>query len=65
MKFLLDHDVPDDMSYSLESLGHEVVKLREILPGASPDENVLGMRPRAVASSLPATGTTLSGSLPA
>ena len=41
MKFLLDHDVPDDVSYSLESLGHEVVKLREVLPGASPDENVL------------------------
>ena len=35
MKFLLDHDVPDDVSYSLESLGHEVVKLREVLPGVA------------------------------
>lgn len=41
MKFLLDHDVPDDLSFSLESLGHEVVKLREILPAAAPDESVL------------------------
>jgi hypothetical protein len=41
VKFLLDHDVPDDLSFSLESLGHEVVKLREILPAAAPDESVL------------------------
>ena len=24
MKFLLDHDVPDDLSYLLEQLGHDV-----------------------------------------
>lgn len=41
MKFLLDHDVPDDLSFSLESLGHEVLRLREILPAASPDGKVL------------------------
>ena len=31
MKFLLDHDVPDDIAFSLEALGHAVVKLREVL----------------------------------
>lgn len=29
MKFLLDHDVPDDLSYLLEQLGHEVTLLRK------------------------------------
>lgn len=32
VKFLLDHDVPDDLSYLLEQLGHEVVLLRRALP---------------------------------
>ena len=41
MKFLLDHDVPDDLSYLLEQLGHEVTLLRKALPGDSPDEAVL------------------------
>ena len=27
MKFLLDHDVPDDLSYLLEELAHEVTLL--------------------------------------
>ena len=31
MKFLFDHDVPDDAAFSLEALGHVVVKL----PGES------------------------------
>jgi hypothetical protein len=38
VKFLLDHDVPDDLSYLLEQLGHEVVLLRKALPGDSSDE---------------------------
>ena len=42
MKFLLDHDVPDDLAFSLEALGHEVVKLREVLPMTTPDDEVLG-----------------------
>ena len=29
MKFLLDHDVPDDMAFSLEALGHAIIKLRQ------------------------------------
>lgn len=41
MKFLLDHDVPDDLSYLLAQLGHEVVLLRKALPGDSSDEAVL------------------------
>ncbi len=41
MKFLLDHDVPDDASFALEAMGHEVVKLRELLPVTTPDDQVL------------------------
>ena len=41
MRFLLDHDVPDDAAFSLEALGHEVVKLREVLPMTTPDVEVL------------------------
>ena len=41
MKFLLDHDVPDDLSYLLKQLGHDVTLLREALPGDSSDEAVL------------------------
>lgn len=32
MKFLLDHDVPDDLSYLLEQPGHNVALLRKALP---------------------------------
>ena len=41
MKFLLDHDVPDDIAFSLEALGHTVVKLREVLSVTTPDDEVL------------------------
>ena len=41
MKFLLDHDVPDDLSYLLEQLGHEVTLLRKALSGDSSDEAIL------------------------
>jgi len=41
VKFLLDHDVPDDIEYSLAALGHAVLKLREVLPTTAPDEEVL------------------------
>lgn len=41
MKFLLDHDVPDDLSYLLEQLGHDVALLRKALPGDASDEAVL------------------------
>jgi hypothetical protein len=29
VKFLLDHDVPDDLSYLLEQLGHDIAFLRK------------------------------------
>ena len=41
MKFLLDHDVPDDLSYLLEELTHQVVLLRKVLPEDASDESVL------------------------
>lgn len=41
MKFLLDHDVPDDLSHLLDQMGHAVVFLRDILPATTPDEQVL------------------------
>jgi len=40
VKFLLDHDVPDDLSYLLEELNHDVTLLRKALPGDSSDEAV-------------------------
>jgi predicted nuclease of predicted toxin-antitoxin system len=39
--FLLDHDVPDDIAYSLLELGHEVLKLRELLAPTTLDQEVL------------------------
>jgi hypothetical protein len=41
VKLLLDHDVPDDVAFSLEALGHAVVKLREVLSVRTPDDEVL------------------------
>jgi len=41
MKFLLDHDVPVDISYSLTELGHSVVRLPEVLDPSAKDEQVL------------------------
>lgn len=41
MKFLLDHDVPDDLSYLLRELGHEVLRLHDVLPHETADPLVL------------------------
>jgi predicted nuclease of predicted toxin-antitoxin system len=41
MKFLLDHDVPDELSFLLTHLGHDVTLLRQAIPVDSPDEKVL------------------------
>ena len=41
MKFLLDHDVPDDLSYLLRQLDHDVTLLRNVLPRDSSDDAVL------------------------
>jgi len=32
VKFFLDHDVPDDLSYLLDELGHDVTLLRKPFP---------------------------------
>jgi len=29
VRFVFDHDVPDDLSFALQAMGHEVVKLRD------------------------------------
>jgi len=42
MTFLLDHDTPDDLSYSLQTLNHGVVYLRNALPITAEDKDVLG-----------------------
>ena len=41
MKFLLDHDVPEDLTYLLQELGHEVLRLRDVLPQDASDPVVL------------------------
>jgi predicted nuclease of predicted toxin-antitoxin system len=41
MTFLLDHDAPDDLTYSLRALGHEVVLLRDVMPVRTDDTTVL------------------------
>ncbi len=41
MKFLLDHDVPDGLSFMIAQLGHEAVLLRQVLPRDSSDFVVL------------------------
>lgn len=40
MKFLFDHDMPDDLGHVLRQLGHTVVLLREVLPDATEDPDV-------------------------
>jgi predicted nuclease of predicted toxin-antitoxin system len=39
--FFLDHDAPHDLTYSLRTLGHEVVLLRDALPVTADDATVL------------------------
>jgi predicted nuclease of predicted toxin-antitoxin system len=41
VRFLLDHDVPEDLNYLLKQLGHDVTLLREAMPKDSSDEAVL------------------------
>ena len=41
MKFLLDHDVPDDMAYGLTAMGHGVFKVRELIDPQTTDDVVL------------------------
>ncbi len=41
MRFLFDHDVPDEMAWSLRAMGHEVAELRSVLPKDAKDRDVL------------------------
>lgn len=41
MKFLLDQDVPEDLTYLLRELNHDVVRLRDVLPSEATDPAVL------------------------
>jgi len=41
LKSLLDDDVPEDLSYLLRELGHEVHRLRDVLPLETADPLVL------------------------
>lgn len=41
MNFLLDNDVPEELSYLLEHLGYQVSRVREALPRAASDAAVL------------------------
>jgi predicted nuclease of predicted toxin-antitoxin system len=41
MTFFLDHDAPDDLTYSLVALDHKVILLRDVLPITADDVSVL------------------------
>jgi len=41
MTFLLDHDIPDDIAFSLRALGHQSIYLRDILAIETADLDVL------------------------
>ena len=41
MRFLLDHDVPDDLTYLLRELHHEAARLRDVLQPEATDSAVL------------------------
>jgi predicted nuclease of predicted toxin-antitoxin system len=41
MTFLLDHDVPDNIIFSLRALGYGVTRLRDVLPKEAADHEVL------------------------
>ena len=44
MNFFFDHDVPEDAAFALEAMGHKVVRLREVLPTTTTDDEVFRTR---------------------
>ncbi len=40
MTFFFDHDVPEDAAFALEALGHQVIRLRQVLPTTTKDDEV-------------------------
>jgi predicted nuclease of predicted toxin-antitoxin system len=41
VKFLLDHDVPEDLTYLLRELKHDVLRLRDVVSPEAADAAVL------------------------
>jgi predicted nuclease of predicted toxin-antitoxin system len=41
VRFLFDHDVPDDLAYLLRELGHIIIFVREVMERTSADVEVL------------------------
>ncbi len=40
MTFFFDHDVPEDAAFALEAMGHQVIRLRQVLPTTITDDEV-------------------------
>ena len=40
MIFFFDHDVPEDAAFALEAMGHQVIRLRQVLPTTTKDDEV-------------------------
>ena len=40
MKFLLDHDVPEQVGQVLRYWGHEAIPLKDVLPVTASDEEI-------------------------
>ena len=40
MRFFLDHDLPEDVALLLRYWGHEIIRLREVLPLTASDPDV-------------------------
>jgi hypothetical protein len=40
VRFLLDQDVPEDLSYLLRELNHEILRVRDVLPPDAVDPDV-------------------------
>ncbi len=40
MRFLLDHDIPEDLARMLRHWGHEVTVLREVMSITTPDADI-------------------------
>jgi predicted nuclease of predicted toxin-antitoxin system len=40
MTFFFDHDVPEDAAFALAAMGHQVIRLRQVLPTTTTDDEV-------------------------
>lgn len=44
MTFFFDHDVPEDAAFAPEAMGHQVVRLRKVLPTTTRADEVFRSR---------------------